>query len=332
MLVYAAAYNLARPFTRAQAKAIEARLAGRQPADQASPKTAKLFRRAVGILAVGISWFFIRPWIYVPLEHALDVERLFIAVRLVGAILLAYAIWDWICDSIVLHSDNLRAEKLLVPVTRKLVRFSILTIGFLLSLSVFGVDIAGVVTGLGIGGIVVALAAKDSVENVFGSITILFDMPFKLGDWVKIGTVEGVVEQINLRSTRIRTFEDTVITLPNANLIRASVENFGARRSRRQRITLKLYLGTQTQLVEQYVQDIRDYLENQPEVPKGRSIVALNDITETSIVVYVQTYFEVDTQKQELDVRERLLAFALKAARDREIGLATTSPATGVLA
>src|SRR5213075_891075 len=143
------------------------------------------------------------------------------------------------CDYLIHRSESVdkRTERLLVPVTRKFVAVIILIGGLLVEAWVLfgGQHGAEAIAGLGIGGLAVALAAKDSVENVFGSLTILFDMPFALGDWVKIDKVEGVVEEINLRSTRIRTFEDSLITLPNSNLIKASVENFGARRFRRQR-------------------------------------------------------------------------------------------------
>ena len=245
---------------------------------------------------------------------------------LLGAIFLAIFLWDAVCDTVVARTESQRAEKLLVPVTRKLIRFCIIVAGSLLAFSVFGVNVAGVVAGLGIGGIVVALAAKDSVENVFGSLTILFDMPFKLGDWVKIGAVEGVVEEINLRSTRLRTFEDTLITLPNANLIRAAVENYGARRSRRQRINIRVGYDTKPAELQGLCQDIRTWLEAQQEVAFSRSIVAVTELTDVSVGIYVLTFFEVETLAQELALKDRLLTEVLKAAQTRGIRLANAAP------
>ena len=245
---------------------------------------------------------------------------------LIGAIFLAIFFWDAVCDRIVARTENQRAEKLLVPVTRKLIRFCIILAGSLLAFSVFGVNVAGVVAGLGIGGIVVALAAKDSVENVFGSLTILFDMPFKLGDWVKIGAIEGVVEEINLRSTRLRTFEDTLITLPNANLIRAAVENYGARRSRRQRINIRVGYDTKPADLQGLCQDIRTWLESQQEVAFSRSIVAVTELTDVSVGIYVLTFFEVDTLAEELALKDRLLTQVLRSAQERGIRLANAAP------
>ena len=253
------------------------------------------------------------------LEHPMTL--LFRLAALVGMMLLANALWDLVCDGIVYHSDSKKTAQLLVPVTRKLIRFSILVVGGLVALGMVGVDIAGVVAGLGITGIVVALAAKDSVENVFGSITIMFDMPFTIGDWVKIGTVEGVVEEINLRSTRIRTFEDTVINLPNANLIRASVENFGLRRSRRQRISLRLDYGTPIEKISPFLGETRTFLESAEGVVPGNSIVALNDFADANLGVYFQFFIEASNQADELAIREQVMLKILDLAAAHQLSM-----------
>jgi MscS family membrane protein len=278
-----------------------------------TPQTAQAVRRAVGILTgVALAYPFISE-LALPNRAEGNVRIAFHAVAILAAVLLVYALWDNVCDKIAERtSSNERAERLLVPVTRKLVRVVILTAGVLMALGVFGVNIAGLLAGLGIGGLVVALAAKDSVENVFGSLTILFDMPFALGDWVKIGTTEGVVEEINLRSTRLRTFEDTIITLPNANLIRASVENYGARRSRRQKFTVRVSYDSKPERIDAFCQGIREYLEAQPKVSRGRSIVEVDDLAEPSLGVLVQTYFEVDTQAEELAMKNALMLEILR--------------------
>ncbi len=255
------------------------------------------------------------PW----LEHPMTL--LFRLAMLTGMMMLANALWDLVCDGIVYHSDSKKTAQLLVPITRKLVRFTIITVGGLVALGMVGVDIAGVVAGLGITGIVVALAAKDSVENVFGSITIMFDMPFTIGDWVKIGTVEGVVEEINLRSTRIRTFEDTVINLPNANLIRASVENFGLRRSRRQRIGLRFDYANPIERIAPFLDATRSYLESVPAVVPGKSIVALNEFADTNLSVFVQFLIEANSQAEELAVREQVMLKILDLAAAHRLAI-----------
>jgi MscS family membrane protein len=266
---------------------------------------------------------FVLPW-YLLIDDAelsgtasQSVHILVEALTIVGAIVVIYGLWDAVCDAISERASGVaNAERLLIPITRKLVRFCILIAGFLLALGVFGVNITGLLAGVGIGGLVVALAAKDSVENVFGSLTILFDMPFALGDWVKIDKYEGIVEQINLRSTRIRTFEDSVITLPNSNLIKAAVENYGARRYRRQRFQIRVSYANNSANLNKFMDLIRAYLDKVPHAVPERTVVELNDMSEMSVGVLVQCFFEAESFKDEAKLRNDLL-LAIFQAQER---------------
>ena len=224
--------------------------------------------------------------------------------------LLGCALWEAITEEIAASGaiGHRKAEKLLVPLASKLIRAVIVTTGVLIALAeLTNINLAALVTSLGIGGLVIALAAKDSIENVFGSVTILFDMPFALGDWVKIDKVEGVVEEINLRSTRVRTFEDTVITLPNANLIRAAVENFGARRVRRQKLSVRLSSDNSPEALRKFTKALREYLSKTPYVQHDKAIVALDSVDDAAMGLFIQCHFEAPTQQDEMRMRDDLL-------------------------
>jgi small-conductance mechanosensitive channel len=117
---------------------------------------------------------------------------------------------------------------------RKFVRATILLAGLLFAFGfIYQVSIAAVATSLGITGLVIALSSKDSLENLVGSLNLLFDMPFAIGDYVRFDKFEGAVEDINLRATRIRTSNGTVLIVPNGNFVRAPLENFGPRKGTR---------------------------------------------------------------------------------------------------
>lgn len=273
-------------------------------------------RRGAGLLAFVLPWYLFLDQLELSPLVAFRIGLVVEALTILGAVLAVYGIWDAVCDAIAHRATSIaNAERLLIPVTRKLVRFVILVAGILTALGVFGVNITGLLAGVGIGGLVVALAAKDSVENVFGSLTILFDMPFALGDWVKIDAVEGIVEEINLRSTKIRTFEDSLITLPNSNLIKAAVENFGARRYRRQRFMIKLSYANEPVAIDRFIQDVRGYLGQVPEVVEGRTIVELSEMTDAAVGVLVQCFFEADKFHDEARLRGQLM-LAIFLARD----------------
>jgi MscS family membrane protein len=237
------------------------------------------------------------------------------SIQIVAYVLLLIAGWDVVSEQLAQRSagQSNRADRLLIPVTRKLVRALIISVGGLVAIATLtNVNVPALVASLGIGGLVVAFAAKDSIENVFGSLTILFDTPFAIGDWVRIDKVDGVIEEINLRSTRIRTFEDTLITLPNANLIRAAVENFGARRVRRQRLTFKFLHASPPEKLEALEGRIRAYLMEMRNVQGERSVVEVDGVDEWGISMLVVAYFEADSYAIELDLRNELILAVLR--------------------
>lgn len=284
-------------------------------------------RRSASILLASLLWWLVIPELQ--LEPVfLDRVRFCVNVAaVIGLMWLVYSLWDVVCDNLAERAAAMdkKAERLLVPVTRKLVRALILIGGLLIALAGFGVNVSGVIAGLGVGGLIIALAAKDSVENIFGSLTILLDMPFAIGDWVKIGSVDGVVEEINLRSTRIRTFEDSVITLPNSNLIKASVENLGARRYRRLKSLITITYDTPIDKVETFCEGIRGLIEANPKTRKDNYQVYFHELSESSLDILLYVYFEVDTYRDELEERSRLLTQIMQLAQKQGVQFAFPS-------
>lgn len=238
-----------------------------------------------------------------------------------GGVLLAMGLWDAASDAIVARTGERyeRAEKLLVPVTRKLMRFLFVVLGMALAMEAIGVNVAALVAGLGIGGVAIALAAKDSVENIFGSLTVLFDMPFALGDWVRIDKVEGIVEEINLRSTKVRTFEDTLITLPNANLIRASVENCSARRYRRQRFLVRVAQDSSADAIDAFCAALRQFIDDKFGIWPEKTIVELGEIGDHTLGIQVQFFVEAADQLAEAQQRHQVMIEIMRLREEQAL-------------
>lgn len=215
-----------------------------------------------------------------------------------------------------------RGQRLVVPVIGRFGRVLIVLGVSIVVLSRMGVNVVGIVAGLGIGGLVLALAAKDSVENLFGSFTILVEMPFGIGDWVKIGDVEGVVEQINLRSTRVRTFRDSVIILPNKNLITAAVENMGARRYRQFQTTVGLSYDTPPALVSQFCEQVITRMRGMPAILPDKARCALHDFSASTLSVLLSCYISTPDYDEELVVRSQVMRAVLEVADSLQIDLA----------
>ena len=215
-----------------------------------------------------------------------------------------------------------RADSIFIPILRNFARAVIVCVAAFGFLSSLDINVTGLIAGLGIGGLVLALAAKDSVENLFGSLTILFDMPFGIGDWVKIGAdVNGVVEEINLRSTKVRTFDDSLITVPNSNLTKASVENFGARRQRR--INLSLGISHQNDLdrVLGFADKLREFMRGHPSIRPENAFAYVTGLSDAGVSVLVQGYIMTADYEEELRVRQELVEAMARTAAETGVDL-----------
>ena len=142
--------------------------------------------------------------------------------------------------------------------------------------NVFNVNIAALVTGLGIGGVAFALASKESLENLLGSFTIFFDKPFTVGDIVTLGGVTGIVEKVGFRSTRIRTFDKSVVTVPNKNIISSELDNLGARPVRRVKFNIGLTYDSSVNNIKAIVNDIQHLIDKHPDTNNDGKVRFLN--------------------------------------------------------
>ena len=131
---------------------------------------------------------------------------------------------------------------------------------FIIMGNIFNVNIAALATGLGIGGVALAMASKESLENLLGSFTIFFDQPFTVGDVVTVGTVTGTIEKVGFRSTRIRTFDKSLVTVPNKKMIDAELDNLGLRSVRRVKFNIGLTYETSAEKIKAIVTEIQEMI------------------------------------------------------------------------
>ncbi len=166
-----------------------------------------------------------------------------------------------------LTSSNKELRKELFNLAVKVAKGLIVIIILGFGLSHFGISLTAIISTLGVGGLAFALAAKDTLSNLFGGMTILFDNVFRMGDWIKLGDVEGTVAEIGLRSTTIRTFDNALITIPNSVVSVSSVMNWNRRAIGRR---IKMYIGityeSDMDNIRQALDDIRDMLKNHPDI------------------------------------------------------------------
>lgn len=169
--------------------------------------------------------------------------------------------------------------------------------------NIFEVNITALATGLGIGGLALAMASKESLENLLGSFTIFFDQPFTVGDVVTVGSVTGVVEKVGFRSTRIRTFDKSLVTVPNKKMIDAELDNLGLRPIRRVKFNIGLTYETSPEQIKAIVSDIQEMI-NLHEKTNQDGRVRFQEFGSSSLDIMVM-YF-VDSPKWEdlINVKE----------------------------
>ena len=157
---------------------------------------------------------------------------------------------------LVAKSEN-DLDDQLMPVIRKAIKGILWSMGIIIGLNNAGFDVAALIAGLGIGGLALALAAQDTVKNIFGGIMVFIDKPFKMKDWIKVNGIEGTVEEIGVRSTRIRTLEGRLVTMPNGQFSDNAVENVSMEPSRKVVNNLGLTYETAPDDMEKAIQMLK---------------------------------------------------------------------------
>ncbi|WP_147802462.1 mechanosensitive ion channel family protein [Alkalicoccus halolimnae] len=185
-------------------------------------------------------------------------------------------------------------DDILLPFVSKLLRFAIVVMALSIIASEWEYNVSGFVAGLGLGGLAFALAAQESIKNFFGGVIIIVEKPFALGDWIKAPSVEGFVEDISFRSTKIRTFADSVIVVPNSTLSNEPIENWTKMRKRLITFDIGILYSTPVAKVRKCVDRIDRYLHEHTEVDNELIIVRFNTFNESSLDIFIY-FFTIPT-------------------------------------
>lgn len=204
------------------------------------------------------------------------------------------------------RTDNTLDDHL-VPLIAKVIKGFVVIIGFIVMLNVLGVDLLPLLTGLSIGGLAFALAAQDTIKNFFGSLMIFLDKPFQIGDWITEGEIDGTVEEVGLRSTRIRTFRDSLLYVPNGEIANGRVDNHGLRRYRRFYTTINITYDTPAKVIEVFIEGLRRIVDEHPDTRKDYYNIYLNDYLDSSLKIMFYIFFNVPDWPNELRCRQEIM-------------------------
>lgn len=280
--------------------------------------------RPVGWLAQALIWYCGTA--------LLDLPPIALTVLLTGLKFFAVVAGIWTAFRLIdmltaqLTRSALRTETkyddLLVPLIQKSLKAFVTCVGILVCAEAFNLPLAGLLGGLGLGGMAIAFASRDAVANFFGSITVLIDRPFEIGDSIKAAGIEGTVEVVGFRSTRLRTFYNSQITLPNSLLTTAIVDNMGRRKFRRMKETIGIEYGTAPEVVEAFCEGIRELIRRHPYTRKEDYHVYLNGLGASSLDLLVCCFMECPNWSMELRERHRLLMDIIRLAEQLNVSFA----------
>ncbi len=189
----------------------------------------------------------------------------------------------------------------------KLIKIFIGGIGLGAMLQVWGINVTALLASLGLGGLAFALAAKDTASNLFGSFAILADKSIRIGEWVKVDNVEGVVEDVGMRTTKIRTFEKSLITVPNQVVANSPIENFSRRGVRRIKMTIGITYGASQAQIQNIVQEIRYLLHNHENIAQDESVmVNFKAFGDSSLDIFIYCFTRTSNWKTYMDIKQEI--------------------------
>ncbi len=199
---------------------------------------------------------------------------------------------------------EIEIDRILIPFLTKVVKFIIIALALTIIAQEWGYDVTGFIAGLGIGGLAVALAAKDAIANVFGGIIIITEKPFSIGDWIYTPSVEGTVEDISFRSTKVRTFAKALVTVPNSTLANEAITNWTKMGKRRVTFHLGVTYTTPVDKLRSCVERIRELLEKHPEVDKETIFVRFDNFNDSSLDIFIYFFTITTVWGEFLEVKE----------------------------
>ena len=181
-------------------------------------------------------------------------------------------------------------EDSMLDFSLKIIRIVIYVLAGIIIITNLGINLNGIITGLGIGGVIVTLAAQDTAKNLFGGLVIFLDKPFVVGDWIQMDDFEGTVEDITFRSTRVRTFENSVVNIPNSVISNSSIINWSKMERRRYKTNLCVELNTPLEKLENFKVRVHEMLKEKSAIYDDTIIVKFDEIKDNGLNVMICSY------------------------------------------
>ena len=272
--------------------------------------------KPLSLLLVFVIWLILLPMLQLPI-----VVSQYLVIGLKAAmpffgVMICYSMVDLFSlylDKLASTTESTMDDQL-IPIIRRSLKIAVIIIGGLFILHNLDVNITALLAGLSIGGLAIALAAQETLKNFFGSLMIFLDRPFQVGDWISSDGVDGTVEEVGFRSTRIRTFRNSLTSIPNGQLADQTIDNHGLRVYRRFNTHLAITYDTPPRSISTFVEGLKKIVEAHPSTRKDYYEIHLHEMGSSSLNILFYIFFEVPTWTEELTCRHQILLQIIELA------------------
>ncbi len=280
-------------------------------------KPLRLFFVVIGIFAA---------LLYLPLDNYYIIK----GFRTIIIFLIGWGLYNLSSTSSNLFSTlnaslKIEIDQILLPFLSKLIRFSIIVVTISIIAGEWNYNVGGLLAGLGLGGLAFALAAKDSLSNFFGGIVIITEKPFTIYDWIRTSSVEGVVEDISFRSTRVRTFSQALVTVPNATLANEAITNWSKMGKREISFNLGVMYSTPREKIETCIARIDSMLRNHEEIDQDLIMVRFSQFNDSSLDIFLYFFTKTTSWVEYLRVKENINLKIMEILEQENVSVAFPS-------
>ncbi|WP_020532232.1 mechanosensitive ion channel family protein [Flexithrix dorotheae] len=292
--------------------------------DQIANKFIAPVAKPLSFLVIIIFASLVFPILQFPITLSQYIIKFMRALQPFFAIVVVYRLIDVFCFYLekATKKTETSLDDQIVPLLRKSLKLFVIVGGGLFILQNLEFDITGILAGISIGGLAFALAAQDTLKNLFGSLMIFIDRPFTIGDWIVSEGVDGTVEEVGFRSTRIRTFHNSVVSIPNGNIADMTVDNMGMRVYRRFRTSIAITYDTPPDLIEVFIEGLKQIVIKHPKTRKDYYEIHLNTFGASSLDILFYIFFAVPTWTEELQSRGEVMLEIIKLAEKLNVRFA----------
>ena len=292
------------------------RLARRMGYAEVMEKFVAPVDKPLSLLLVFVLWLILLPMLQLPVNISQYLVTGLKAVMPFFGVMICYSMVDLISvylDKLASATESTMDDQL-IPIIRRSLKIAVIIIGGLFILHNLDVNITALLAGLSIGGLAIALAAQETLKNFFGSIMIFLDRPFQVGDWISSDGIDGTVEEVGFRSTRVRTFRNSLTSIPNGRLADHTIDNHGLRVYRRFNTHIAVTYDTPPLLISTFIEGLKKIVLDHPNTRKDYYEIHLHEMGDSSLNILFYIFFEVPTWTEELTCRHQVLLQILELA------------------